>query len=185
MALHESKFQGRSTNATGSPISHFCRSFVLYFLCIFTILFFSHSYMALRIHSRVLSRNEFFSFVPGTRASKQQWGYRGSSTISRRDCRATFRSRRSYTVHECRRKFPRTWRLETTTSKESTKFITWICYVRALCSSIRLSLKSTRNTHERSRAYIWQCMYVLRSLTFHSNSPIFTWVSQKLGLLNY
>lgn len=49
MALHESKFQGRSTNATGSPISHFSCSFVLYFLLYFTV-FLPHSHVATYSH---------------------------------------------------------------------------------------------------------------------------------------
>ena len=43
------------------------------------------------------SQREFFPSAPGTRAPTQQRGYLGSATISRRGCRATLRTRRSYT----------------------------------------------------------------------------------------
>lgn len=99
MALHESKFQGWSTNATGSPISHFSRSFVLYFPSI--LLSFSLTRIRPRIHWRVSFLATSFSLPHPARVHQHNNEIiLGSSAIPASLSRNALHSP---ILHECRR----------------------------------------------------------------------------------
>lgn len=167
MALHESKFQGRSTNATGSPISHFSRSFVLYFPRIFTVLFSPSSFAYGATYSqRVLSRNEFFSSAPGTRAPTQQRSYLGSATISRRALSRNA-SRRLYTnagenLHVPTDSKPRSRQRACKIYNLTRNLL----HTRTLLVDSTVTDSSTMNAHERSRAYARQRTYSVCQFNF-------------------
>lgn len=147
-----------------SPVPLFSISLVC-LLFLFFFFFPPHSHTALRIHSVSFLATSFFSSAPGTRAPTQQRGYLGSATISRRALsrNAPFSS----IVHECRRRSPRSSRLEATISTTSLYKIYYstrnLLHTRTLLVDSTVTDSSTMNAHGIITR-VCTTMYVLRLL---------------------